>query len=326
MLDSRQSSPEPALRSGHSRTTAFVIVFVLAGGIGLTLSYWHGKFVGRGQLAQVSLKQIESLVQQIHNFEWLTVSAQEVTPEADIQLKATKQEITTTVAAITSQSSHLATANLASLLQRYIQSASDEWELARLGKFQEAERLEFDEVDPQFEILLGEIRNATELERNIAQAAGTKSLIELLASLVLLGTALGLFIRSQRQKHRMQVMMAEQVALQQSEERFRTLTEKSSDVIFITDAEGAISYVSPSVTQALGVDAESFADTRFAAAVHPEDAGKLKAAIDAGGESRLLEFRLQHAHGKWLYFECTFRNLLNQRNINGLNTSPLILR
>jgi PAS domain S-box-containing protein len=318
MVDSRQSSAELALRSGYNRTTAIVIVLALAAAISLTLSSWHGKVVGRSQREQVSLKQIETLVQQIHNLEWLTVSAQEVTPEADTQLQATKQEITTTVAAITSQSSHRAT-NIAPLLQRYIQSASDEWDLTRLGKFPEAERLEFEEVDPQFEIVLSEIRNAAEVEGKLVQAAGTKSLAELLASLVLFVAALGLFIRSQRQKHRMEVMMAEQAVLQQSEERFRMLTEKSSDVIFITDAEGAISYVSPSVTQALGVDAGFFADTRFAAAVHPEDAGKLKAAIDVGGsESRVLEFRLKHTNGKWLYFECILRNLIDQRNINGV--------
>jgi PAS domain S-box-containing protein len=312
MLDSRQSSPEPAPRSRHYRTTAILIVLAVAASIGLTLSYWHGKFAGQSQRAQASLKQIETLGQQIHNLEWLTVSAQEVTPEADIQLQATKQEITTMVAALASQSSHRASANIPPLLQSYILSASDEWELTRLGKFQEAERLNFDEVNPQFEILLSEIRNAGELERKLAQAAGTKSLVERLASLVL-------FVRSQLQKHRMQVMMAEQAVLQQSEERFRTLTEKSSDVIFITDAVGTIRYVSPSVTQALGVAAESFADTSFAALVHPDDAGKLQAAIDAGGgESRVLECRLQHADEKWPYFECIIRNLLDQRNINGL--------
>jgi hypothetical protein len=39
-------------------------------------------------------------------------------------------------------------------------------------------------------------------------------------------------------------MRAKQSILQQSEERFRALTEKSADIVFITNSTGVVSYES----------------------------------------------------------------------------------
>lgn len=48
-------------------------------------------------------------------------------------------------------------------------------------------------------------------------------------------------------------MFAKQATLRQSEERFRALTEKSADIVFITDGKGVVTYVSPSIKMVLAI-------------------------------------------------------------------------
>ena len=41
-------------------------------------------------------------------------------------------------------------------------------------------------------------------------------------------------------------------ALRESEERFRVITEQTSDVVFITDTRGVITYLSPAAVKVFG--------------------------------------------------------------------------
>jgi diguanylate cyclase (GGDEF)-like protein/PAS domain S-box-containing protein len=114
-------------------------------------------------------------------------------------------------------------------------------------------------------------------------------------------------------------MIAKQAALAYSEERFRALTEKSTDVVFITDATGSITYVAPSVGTTLGLEGSTLIGKSMIDLVHPDDVAKVRAAMSVvSGQNQRLEFRLRHLDGRWLYFECVLRDLLNQPTINGL--------
>jgi PAS domain S-box-containing protein len=86
--------------------------------------------------------------------------------------------------------------------------------------------------------------------------------------------------------------------LQESELRFRLITENAQDLISLTNAEGQYVYVSPSFETMLGYPAEHLLTKRATDLIHVDDQSRLK---DAG--HYLAELRLQKANGTWLWVE-----------------------
>ena len=114
-------------------------------------------------------------------------------------------------------------------------------------------------------------------------------------------------------------MRGKQIILPQSEERFRALTEKSADIVFITDSTGVVSYVSPSIQRVLAVGSEVVNGQNLIDFVQIDDLPKLRCAMEVlEGENETVELRFQHSDGQWLFFECIVRNLVNLDNVNGL--------
>jgi PAS domain S-box-containing protein len=60
-------------------------------------------------------------------------------------------------------------------------------------------------------------------------------------------------------------------ALQESEEKFRGVAERSSDIIMLTDKDGRVTYIAPSVERILGYDPGETVGTRPEDVVHPDD-------------------------------------------------------
>ena len=103
-------------------------------------------------------------------------------------------------------------------------------------------------------------------------------------------------------------------ALTKSEERFRALIEKSTDMIQLLDAEGRFRFWSPSTEEALGWTQEENIGRHALEAVHPEDQeriGKVLADLISrpGGAARET-FRYRHKDGSWRVVDARARNLL----------------
>ena len=167
-----------------------------------------------------------------------------------------------------------------------------------------------------------QVQIAIEAEDKWAQGVALRARNELLAAATLAATAiLILFLRLQRQEHTGQLEETERNALRESEERFRALTEQSTDIILIADPSGQIKYASPSVHTVLAVLGESLVGTNMIDLVHPDDFAKTTSTGPrsvAYGQNPIVEFRLRHADGRWLYFECVVRNLIQHQNIGGI--------
>jgi diguanylate cyclase (GGDEF)-like protein/PAS domain S-box-containing protein len=110
--------------------------------------------------------------------------------------------------------------------------------------------------------------------------------------------------------------------LQQSEARFRSLVQNSSDVVVVLDMAGAILYESDAVRRVLGHPPESRLGRAFSDGLHPEDRPRLQALLASlgtlQGSQQTADFRLVHADGTWRWVEAIGLNLSNDPAVGGL--------
>jgi diguanylate cyclase (GGDEF)-like protein/PAS domain S-box-containing protein len=287
------------------------------------LSWFQRIQIDEVRSAQVILNQIAALTREINNLTWTALQGQNLTPEADTEMRAARQALPKAVLAARLHTYHTyALEKVWPELDKYIISADRQWILMQIGNFDEAKQVDFQEVSPQFDLMQHQVQIAIEAEGNWAQGVGLKARNELLAAATLAAIAiLILFLRLQRQEHIGQLEKTERNALRESEERFRALTEQSTDIILIADPPGQIKYASPSVHTVLEVLGDSLVGTNMVDLLHPDDFAK---TISTGtrsvayGQNPIVEFRLRHADGRWLHFESVVRNLIQHKNIGGI--------
>ncbi len=111
-------------------------------------------------------------------------------------------------------------------------------------------------------------------------------------------------------------------ALQESETRFRALTEESYDVITMFGADGMLQYISPSVTRVLGYDPEELIGKPGLELIHPDDAEEAAAlfakSLAEPGTSVEMAHRLRHADGSYRTVQIAGRNLLDEPGVNAM--------
>ncbi len=101
--------------------------------------------------------------------------------------------------------------------------------------------------------------------------------------------------------------------LRGKEEHFRSLIERSSDVVGIIDDTGIIQYLGPSIHQVLGYEPQEMLGHNVVELVDPNDHPVVKQVLarQAQAESveTRLEFRHRHKNGSWRVLECSGRRL-----------------
>jgi diguanylate cyclase (GGDEF)-like protein/PAS domain S-box-containing protein len=110
--------------------------------------------------------------------------------------------------------------------------------------------------------------------------------------------------------------------VRRSEERFRALVQHGSDIIMVIDLDGAVLYVSPSVSRALGYQAEAIERLTgdFIDEADLERARDTLRSVAAGdeGEVAWMEVRLRHANGSLRWFEIGVTNRLDDPSVSGM--------
>ncbi len=110
--------------------------------------------------------------------------------------------------------------------------------------------------------------------------------------------------------------------LRQSEERFRTLIEKSTDAIQLISAEGKVMYTSDSIIQILGYTPEEILGSTGEPYLHPDDAQRFyqvfSKLLEKPGNQVTLEYRVKHKNGSWVWLEATGVNHLDNPVINAI--------
>jgi len=102
-------------------------------------------------------------------------------------------------------------------------------------------------------------------------------------------------------------------ALQEREERFRTLIEHAHDIITILDGEGKMVYQSPSTQRVLGYTPAELEGISAFSLVHPDDVATVQEAmgaiVGAPGTLASAEYRFRHKDGSWRRLETFGRAL-----------------
>jgi diguanylate cyclase (GGDEF)-like protein/PAS domain S-box-containing protein len=118
------------------------------------------------------------------------------------------------------------------------------------------------------------------------------------------------------------VVASEDRNWRQSEIRFRSLIQNSSDIIMVLGGDGTINYISPSVQSILGHATEDLIGEYNFALLHPDDLVRVQSFHTENaakpGASPALEARLRHADGSWRHFEGTGNNLLDEPDVGGV--------
>ena len=113
--------------------------------------------------------------------------------------------------------------------------------------------------------------------------------------------------------------------LGRQERRFRSLVQHSADVIMVTDADGAVTYVSPAIAQVLGHPPEGWLGRRPGDLVHPDDQAEVRQHTAAlrysPGATVAYQARIAHANGGWRWLEAVSTNLLHDPSVAGIVTN-----
>ena len=111
-------------------------------------------------------------------------------------------------------------------------------------------------------------------------------------------------------------------ALQESETRFRSLIENSSDEISIVSADGSLLYESPSANPTLGYQPGEFLGKNLFQLVHPDDQARIQREFEELLHDPTLHprdrFRLLHNNGTWRWVEVLGTNLLDEPSVRGI--------
>jgi PAS domain S-box-containing protein len=115
---------------------------------------------------------------------------------------------------------------------------------------------------------------------------------------------------------------AAEEALRASEERFRTLIQRSADAVQLVAPDGTIRYSSDSVEAVLGYRPGEIAGHPVAPYVHPDDLPGVVAWIEgvaaAPGAVASREYRVRHKDGSWAWVEATIANHLDTPSVGAI--------
>jgi diguanylate cyclase (GGDEF)-like protein/PAS domain S-box-containing protein len=117
--------------------------------------------------------------------------------------------------------------------------------------------------------------------------------------------------------------LTEDLLRQQTEARFRSLVQNSTDVVMVVDADSTVRYVSPSVAGVFGYDVRDIEGTKLTGLIHPDDKTQvlqfLTASSREGGPfTTLIESRMRHRDDFWLHVETLRTDLMHDPNVKGI--------
>ena len=111
--------------------------------------------------------------------------------------------------------------------------------------------------------------------------------------------------------------------LEESEERFRTITENTTDITIIYKSDTGFSYISPSVKNVLGISVEELSGKKPEEILHADDYEPFMKSVAAAIKKEnytvsVPDFRVKNIDGDWIYFEGRMTHMPFVRGVEGL--------
>ena len=107
--------------------------------------------------------------------------------------------------------------------------------------------------------------------------------------------------------------------LARSEAQFRSLVRNSSDMVRLVDANGIITFESPSIRKILGYDPDEVEGRSVTAFVHPDDMPvRERFAADTRKGHGRATYRVQDKQGEWRWVESVGVNLLDDPDVGAI--------
>jgi PAS domain S-box-containing protein len=115
-------------------------------------------------------------------------------------------------------------------------------------------------------------------------------------------------------------------ALEESETKYRAITENTSDITTITSVDGDYKYVSPSISRNIGYSEEQIFEKRFYNFIYEDDRPLIESAIQKAVENPGETFfypqiRVNHANGHLVYYDLQFTDMLEVPGVEGIVAS-----
>jgi PAS domain S-box-containing protein len=109
-------------------------------------------------------------------------------------------------------------------------------------------------------------------------------------------------------------------ALRESEERYRSLIDNLDEVVFSTDSEGTLIFVSAAIER-FGYTAEDLIGKPFSSVIHPDDLPRVRAlrAQALGALSAPAEYRILDKGGRVRFVRSTRRRVIENGEVVGLS-------
>jgi len=110
--------------------------------------------------------------------------------------------------------------------------------------------------------------------------------------------------------------------VRRSEQRFKALVHHSTDAISVVDADGVITWESPSITNVLGYAPGERVGQKATDFVHADNlqltAETLQVLQSVPGAEAIAEVQARHKDGSWRWIEARARNVMNDDAVGGI--------
>jgi two-component system, LuxR family, sensor kinase FixL len=108
---------------------------------------------------------------------------------------------------------------------------------------------------------------------------------------------------------------------QRREEQLRRLLTDSFGGTLISDADGLVLYVAPSIFSILGYSEDDFCRKNVRVFIHPQDNKRLRRHVRSlspdSNKTIMIEYRIRHADGDYRHHEASMRDLRHHDDVGG---------
>jgi diguanylate cyclase (GGDEF)-like protein/PAS domain S-box-containing protein len=115
-----------------------------------------------------------------------------------------------------------------------------------------------------------------------------------------------------------------EATLRQAQARFAALVDHASDLITVNDADGTLTYASPSAVGVLGYEPGELVGNPARHLIHPDDLEQVErvaAEQFASGRAEPIEYRARHRDGTWRVLDAIVTDLMNEPAVQGVVTN-----